>query len=157
METRGRCIIVGDYGNPKGTGAGQLVCEDIPYGATEVGDAQTAMATYHAALVTAQLTATVFGDCSVAVKSENFPAKPAADVNVDRILQVTWRTKSDSSVHRQTIGGLPATSTGIDKLPEGERLNETGKAAIASALASLYKVVAPDEVIVLSGVVFQKR
>lgn len=156
MITKARASVVGDYGNPSGTGSAIMALEDLPYSSNEVGTAQTAVQTFHAALVTADLTAAVLGDLAVSVVSESFPAKPEADVNVDRVLIYTWRTKQDSTIHRNTIHGVPATSTGIDKLPQGERLNETGKTALAAALTALYEIVAPNEVIVLQGKVLQK-
>jgi len=156
MDVKATINVIGDYGNPAGTGLAQMKFNGLPYSANEVTDAQTACQAFQAALITAQLTSTVIGDIGVTVLSENLNSKPGADVNIDRRCEYTWRTKQDSSIRRGTVHGVPATSTGVDKLPQGERLNDVGKAALAAALAAFYEIVLPDEVIVLQGKVLQK-
>lgn len=157
MITKSSSKVVGDYGNPSGTGLAEMRFTDLPYGANDVATAQTALATFHAAMIAAALVATAQGDIGITLVSENFPDKPGADVNVDRRLEYSWRTKSDSSIKRGTLHGVPATSSGIDKLPQGERLNDTGKTALATALEALYAIDhATNPVIILSGKVLQK-
>lgn len=156
MYSRASAKVVGDYGNPAGTGVATLSFEFLPHDSSEMATLQTDIATFHAAAKTAQLTDTKIGDIQTAVVSENFPTKPALDVNIDRVLVYSWRTKNDAHIHRGTIHGVPASSTSITKFPEGERLNETGKTALAGALEALYQIADPNEVIILSGKVVQK-
>jgi hypothetical protein len=94
-------------------------------------------------------------DLMLASKSPGISAKPGASINVDRVLICEWRTKTNSSVHTFTYPGVPTTSTGVDKLNEGDRLNEVGKAAVAAAIETFYDIT-EGEVVVLSGKVLQK-
>jgi hypothetical protein len=143
---------VGDYGNPDGTGYSRMTLAEIAE--TDQTAARTKLNTFHAALVTAQLTATVKADGAVTYNSETYVAKPDNDVNIDRKLVVRWRTLTDSSVHRLTIPGVPLESTGIEMVDSGERLNAVGKAALETAIEAMYGLSA-DTVVVLGGVVLQ--
>jgi hypothetical protein len=143
----------GDFGNPSGTGVTSL---QTPFDAEDDEAAYTALAAFFAALKTAQLTACNQGDLTASWTSALFPAKPGTGVNVDRILLVTWRLKTDVGIHRLTIPGVPETSTGVSDLSEGERLNDTGKAALAAAIEAVGGYTAGD-VVVLQGKVFVKK
>lgn len=143
----------GDFGNPSGTGITSLQTQ---FDAEDDEAAYTALAAFFSALKTAQLTGCNQGDLTASWTSALFPAKPAAGVNVDRILLATWRLKEDVAIHRLTIPGVPETSTAITDMPEGERLNDTGKAALAAAIEAVGGYEAGD-VIVLQGKIFVKK
>ncbi len=153
MEARGFAQLIGDYGNPSGSGLTKLNLPDMPVEA--YGDTQTKVSTFAAAVKTAQLTACNVGDIVSAQTSESLAAKPAANVNIDRKLVVTWRTKNDNSIRRITIPGVPATSTGISMTDNGERINSTGRTALEAALNAAYGIEAPDGAVVLTGKVLQ--
>ncbi len=159
MATENTMVIgvTGDFGNPNGTGVSKIVASRIwPSTVKALSDSVTLATAFHAALKTAQLTATNQGDLSQTAKSPATPDKPEASVNVDRILKIDWREKSASSLHTISIPGVPVVSTGLDKLAEGERLNDVGKAAAAAALETYYDLTA-DTIVILSGVVIQKK
>jgi hypothetical protein len=148
--------VRGDYGNPKGTGMSKAVFSRVRPGvALSATELATIGGALHAAMVAAQLTGTTLGDLMLASKSPGVSAKPDDNINIDRVLVCEWRTKTDSSVHTFTYPGVPTSSTGISELPEGERLNEVGKTAVAAALETFYNIT-EGEVVVLAGKVLQK-
>jgi hypothetical protein len=153
-ETNGQIQCKGDFGNPSGTGLASISVYDL---VDEVhADVKTKLTTFHAALVTAQFTATVKCDTAVNFVDPDYKVKPGADVNVDRRISVTWRKKTETAIRRLTIPGVPTTSTAISDTDAGERINDTGRTALQAALEALYDLTAGD-VIVLSGIVTQKK
>jgi hypothetical protein len=148
--------VRGDYGNPNGTGISRAVFSRVrPGTALSATEMATMGGAFHAAMVAAQLTGTTLGDLMLATKSPGVSAKPDDNVNVDRVLVCEWRTKTESSVHTFTYPGVPTSSTGISEMPEGERLNEVGKTAVAAAIETFYNIT-EGEVVVLGGKVIQK-
>lgn len=156
MKARGTAQLIGDNGNPTGSGLTKLVLEEMTV--EDYTSQQTKVNGFVAALVTAQLTGCSKGDVTTAQKSESLAVKPGANINIDRQLVITWRKKNDSSVHRLTIPGAPSTSTGISMTDAGERINNVGRAALEAALNTAYGLTAEtDGAVVLTGKVIQKR
>lgn len=153
MKVNGNIQLTGDYGNPSGSGLAKLNVGDMIVEAYT--DVQTKLNSFFAAIVAAQLTGCTKGDVSCTFISESASTPPAANINIDRKLVGTWRTTSDSTRRRYNISGVPAASTGISMEAAGERINATGKAALAAALEGVYGLGAGD-VIVLTGKVLQK-
>ena len=153
-ETNGQIQVKGDFGNPSGTGIAGIEV----YGLTDEahGTVETKLATFHAALVTAQLTSTVKCDVGVNYVNPDYKNKPGTGVNIDRKIVCTWRKKTETAIRRITIPGLPTTSTAIEEADAGERINDTGRTALGSAIEALYGLDAGD-VIVLTGVVLQPK
>jgi hypothetical protein len=154
MKVSGIIGCVGDYGNPDDTGFAKMSLHGLSDQAH--GDLETKLTAFHAALVTAQLTGTNKGELFTHYANEASALKPGTSCNIDRKMVVRWRTTTSSDVHRFTISGVPATSTGITLVAAGERINVTGKAALAGALETLYGLDA-STVIILSGVVLQPK
>jgi hypothetical protein len=144
---------VGDFGNPSGTGISSVA---VPFDAVTLADAVTDASAFFAAIKAAQLTACNQSDLGLTFVSAALADKPAADVNVDRVLLATWREKSVAAIHRISIPGVPVSSTGISNEAAGERLNDTGKAALAAAIEAITGITA-GTVVVLQGKVFQKK
>ena len=153
MSILGNIQSKGDFGNPSGSGLAKIQLPGLP---DEVhATLETRLAAFHGALVTAQLTATNVGECSVTYGDDTSATKPGASVNVDRKIVVTWNRESDATIHRLTISGVPTSSTGISEQDAGERINDTGRAALASAINTLY-ALSPADAVVLTGKVIQK-
>jgi hypothetical protein len=153
-EVNGQIQAKGDYGNPSGTGVAGIEL----YGLKDEAHATVKgkLSTLHAALVTAQFTATVACDIGVNYVDPDYKVKPGADVNIDRKIVCTWRKKTETAIRRLTIPGVPATSTAISLTDAGERINDVGRTALQSALEAAYDLTAGD-VIVLTGVVLQPK
>jgi hypothetical protein len=146
----------GDFGNPSGSGLSKITLSDIwPGENVDLTAKSPDMVAFHAALVTAQLTATTVGSRSVTATMPANPAKPGADVNIDREIVCTWRLATSNKTRQLTVPGVPLTSTSIEKIDNGERLSDTGKAALATALEGAFGLSAGD-VVVLYGKVLQK-
>jgi hypothetical protein len=153
-ETNGQIQCKGDAGNPSGTGLANMSVYDLTDAAH--ADIKTKLVTFHAALVTAQLTETVQCDTAVNYVDPDYKVKPGTGVNIDRRISCTWRKKTETAVRRLTIPGVPVTSTAITKTDAGERINDVGRTALQAALLALYGGEAGD-IIVLSGIVTQKK
>lgn len=151
MSVQGNITLVGDYGNPSGTGFAKLVLPELPDEAHATLEAREE--TFHAALVTAQLTGTAQGEVGVTYGDDSTATAPGASINIDRKLVVTWGQESDNTPRRMTISGVPVSSTGLSMEAAGERLNATGKAALASALNAMYAI---SDAVVFQGKVIQK-
>lgn len=153
-EVNGQIQVKGDYGNPSGTGVAGIEL----YGLVDEAHAsvETKLTTFHGALVTAQFTNTVKCDLATNYVVPDYKVKPGANVNVDRKIVCTWRKKTETAVRRITIPGVPATSTAISLTDAGERINDTGRAALQAAIEAAYGLTAGD-VIVLTGVVIQPK
>lgn len=152
MKLTGTIGLQGDYGTK--TGKGKIVLAEM--GVEAYGDAITKMQAFHAALVAAQLTATNIAQCKPSYNDEISGIEPAANVNIDRKLIALYHTTTDSTVRKLTISGVPATSTGISLETEGERLNATGRGALAAAIEAAYGL-AVDTVIIDQGYVVQGK
>lgn len=156
IENKAVITVKGDFGNPSGSGLSKITLADIwPGEAVDVTTKSPDMVTFHAALATAQLTATVVGTRSLTSKFPVAVAAPGADVNIDRELVVDWQLASSSKIRQTTIPGVPVTSTSLEKIPNGERLNAAGKTAVGAALEAAYGLTAGD-IVVLRGKVLQK-
>ena len=154
MKVNGSIGLVGDYGNPDGSGYAKMAL----YGLEDTARTTnlTRLTAFHAALVTGQLTGTNIGESAVNYGDEAFSGKPAADINIDRKLVCRWRTTTDSSVKRITISGVPVGGTGTELVDAGERITLAGKGALEAALEAAYNLTA-DTCIVLSGIVLQPK
>jgi len=156
-ENKAIIQVVGDSGNPSGTGLAKIVLANIWPGVdTNITAKAPDMTTFHAALVTAQLTSTVVGDKALTSKMPFAATKPGVSCNVDRQLLVEWRTKTDSTPHSFTVPGVPKTSTNLELVDNGERLTEAGKAVVATAIEAVFSL-SENSVVVKSGIVLQKR
>jgi hypothetical protein len=153
-EVNGQIQVKGDFGNPSGSGIAGIEVYGLPDEAH--GTLETRLGAFHAALVTAQLTSTVKCDVGVNYVAPNYVAKPGNSVNVDRKITCTWRLKTATAIRRITIPGLPASSTGVSETDAGERINDTGRTALAGALETLYDSGA-DTIVVITGVVTQPK
>lgn len=153
-ETNGQIQVKGDYGNPSGSGVASLSL----YGLTDEAHAtvEGKLAAFHAALVTAALTATVACDVAVNFVNPNYQSKPGTDTNIDRKMVVTWREKTATAIRRFTISGVPTTSANISLTDAGERLNDAGRTALQAAIETAYGLSVGDAV-VISGVVLQPK
>ena len=142
--------VKGDAGNPTGSGLSKMT---LPRMSDEAhATIEGRLKTYHGALVTAQLTATNLGEVGVTYGDGASADKPEAGVNVDRKMVVTWNRTSDSTTRRHTIPGVPATGTGFDVQDAGERINDTGRSALASAMNAAYGY---SDIVILTGKVLQ--
>lgn len=139
----------GDYGTPSGSGLAKVVLHDIV--ATDAATAKTKLATFGNALRTNDFTDCNIGDVSITDKNLNFPTKPAADVNVDSKVEVSWRTKLDDSVRSLTISGISSTSANLEPADDGKRLTDAAKTTLGGLLSTLYDLEDPDGAIVLYG------
>jgi len=153
MECNGYIQAQCDFGNPSGSGLAAIHLPGMEVEAYTT--VQSKLGAFHAAIKSAQLTASNAGDLGNTYISESAAARPDASVNTDRRLVASYRVTGDNRVRRVTIPGVPTTSTGISAEDAGERLNATGKAALAAALEAAYGLTAGD-VVILSGKVTQK-
>jgi hypothetical protein len=149
----GHVQMIGDFGNPSGTGVAKLVVDQLPV-ADDVATMKVRLKAFADALATEQFTACVAGDYSIKDTEVNFQTKPGVDANVDRQMVVTWRQKSLSPVHKLTISGVPEGSPVTAGVDRGERITEAGKATLAGLINTLYGLI--DDVVVLTGKVIQK-
>jgi len=150
---KGTVQLVGDYGNPAGTGIGKLVVDNM-----ESADAATGLTdidTFCDSLVTGLFTACAVGDVSIVTYTTQFKDKPATAVNIDRQLIVHFRKKSDSTIRKLTISGIAEDSTVLEAADVGERLTAAGKLTLAGYLDILFGWT--TEAVVLYGKVLQKQ
>lgn len=152
-DNKGTIALVGDFGNPQGTGRASV---SIPFAGSTNALGKAALDTFFTAIETAQLTGCNQSDVFVNFVNPQFADKPGTSTNVDRVLVATWREKSSTTVHRVSIPGVPASSTGISDEAAGERLNDVGKTALATAIQVCIGAAA-DSIVVLQGKVFQKK
>lgn len=152
MKVDGNITLQGDIGTKTGKAKLAVPGMSVEDYASVIGKLQA----YHAALVAAQLTETSIGGCKPTYNDEVSAVAPGTGVNVDRKLIVLWHTTTDSTQRTSTISGVPAVSTGITQEQEGERLNITGRGAMAAALEAVYGLSA-DTVIVDQGYVIQSK
>lgn len=152
---KGTVQLVGDYGNPAGTGIGKLVVDNLE--SVDAATGLTAMDTFADSLVTGLFTECNIGDVSVVVYTTQFQDKPAGTpkVNIDRQLVVHFRKKTDSTIRKLTISGIAEDSTVLEEADHGERLTAAGKLTLAGYLDTLFGWTA--EAVVLYGKVLQKQ
>mgnify|MGYP000013207823 CR=1 FL=1 len=156
LENKAVITVKGDFGNPSGSGLSKITLADIwPAQSVDVATKSPDLEAFHTALVTAQLTATAIGTRSLTSKVPVAVAAPGADVNIDRELVVDWQLATSSKIRQTTIPGVPVSSTSLEKIPNGERLNTAGKTAVGAALEAAYGLTAGD-IVVLRGKVLQK-
>ena len=122
---KGIVTLRGDYGNPTGSGIAKLVVDNLE--SADAATALTDMDTFADSLVTGDFTDCAVSDVAVTVKTVQFADKPAASVNVDRQLVVSFRKKSDDTIRRLTISGVGASATILEAADSGERLTAAGK------------------------------
>jgi len=157
MTYEDNITIVGDGGNPDGTGRAKLVLADVPAPDT-FEDQQTAAQTFVAALNTANITNVNMGDIGSLQKSESMGAKPGADINVDDRVVVTWRKKSSSRKHRMTIPGAEVSSAAYELIDGGLRLTSTAQTALVAAINARWGMTPPtDSAVILSHTVLRVR
>ncbi len=150
---KGVAQLLGDYGNPFGTGLAKIVIDDM-----ESADAATALTdldTFVDSLVTGFFTACAVGDMHVTVKTVQFKDKPATNTNVDRQLIVHFRKKTDDQVRKLTISGIADGAAVLEEADAGERLTSAGKLTLAGYLDTLFGWT--TEAVVLYGKVLQKK
>lgn len=149
---KGTVQLVGDFGNPAGTGIGKLVVDNLE--SLDAATALTDMDTFADSLVTGDFTECNVGDVSVVVYTTQFQDKPAAAVNIDRQLICHFRKKTDSTIRKLTISGISEASTVLEDADAGERLTAAGKLTLAGYLDTLFGWTA--EAVVLYGKVLTK-
>ncbi len=150
---KGVVQLVGDYGNPFGTGVAKITIDDM-----ESADAATALTdidTFCDSLVTGFFTACAVGDVHVTVKTVQFKAKPGTSTNVDRQLICHFRKKTDDTVRKLTISGIADDASVLEEVDAGERLNSAAKLTLAGYLDTLFGWT--TEAVVLYGKVLQKK
>lgn len=152
MKADGNIGLQGDFGTIKGRGKLSVPGMQV----VAYGDAISALQTYHAALVSAQLTGTNIAQCAVTYNDEISGLEPLNNINIDRKMIVLWHTTTNSTTRKQTISGVPATSTSITPESGGERLNQTGRGLMAAALEAVYGLGA-GTVIVEEGYLVQAK
>ena len=151
---QGHSLLVGDGGNPSGTGIAILKVYGLPTSDDEA-TVSTRMATFAAALKTGGFTGCNVGDTGLDSTTINFQEKPGADINVDRQMICTWRQKTLADIHHLTISGFPEGSALATLVDKGERITEAAKATLAGYINTLFGLT--DDVVVLTGVVKQKK
>lgn len=156
MKYYAKIGLIGDIGNPSGTGKTSIQLNGLP--SMESTSAFAKLDDFFTALAPLLLAAKA--EKAFAVDDEVYAVKPGTSCNVDRKMVVSWRQRNDSSVHRLTIPGikrLESTEWLVGK-DSGERLSEPGKAALKTALDALYGFTADtDDAIVLDGFVIQPK
>jgi hypothetical protein len=149
-QVTGYIQVKGDAGNPNGSGLSKM---SLPRMDDEAhADIEARLKTYHAALKTAQFTATNIGEVGVTYGDGSSALKPGASVNTDRKMVTTWNRTSDSAIRRHTIPGVPASGTGFELQDAGERINDTGRTALAAAMNAAYGY---DDIVILTGKILQ--
>lgn len=144
---KGSVQLRGDFGNPSGSGIAKLVVDNL-----ESADAATAlvdMDTFADNLVLGGFTECNVGDVSVTQKTVQYADAPAADVNVDSQLFVTFRKKTDATTRRLTISGIDPASVLLESATEGKRLTTAGKTTLEGYLDTLFGWT--DEAVVITG------
>lgn len=127
--------IRGDFGNPKGTGYASIRVEDIE--AEDEAAALVAMDTFVDALKGANFTAANVGNTSVTSYALQSAAKPAADVNIDAQLVVSWRHSSEVRPRKLTIPGIAAASPILENKDGGVRLTTAGAATLQGLIETM--------------------
>ena len=133
---KGTVIIRCDYGNPTGSGIAKLVVDNLE--SADVATALTDMDTFADSLKSGGFTAGNISDVSVVDKTIQFADKPAANVNADRQLIVSFRKKTDDTVRKLTISGIAADATVLEKVDAGERLTTSAKTTLEGYLDTLF-------------------
>jgi len=151
---QGHTILVGDGGNPSGSGIAIMRVYGLPSGEAEA-DVSTRMGAFAAGLKTDGFTGCNVADTGLDSTTIQFQLKPATGVNVDRQLIVTWRQKSLADIHRLTISGIAEGSALVELVDRGERITEAAKTTLAARLNTLFALT--DDVVILSGKVKQKE
>lgn len=149
---KGVVQLLGDFGNPYGTGLAKIVVDDLE--SADAATALTDMDTFVDSLVTGDFTDCNVGDVHVTVKTVQFVDKPAADINVDRQLICHFRKKTDDTIRKLTISGIGVASTVVEGVDQGERLTDAAKLILAGYLDTLFGWT--TEAVVLYGKVLQK-
>lgn len=149
---KGIVTLRGDFGNPAGTGLAKLVVDNLE--SADAATALTDMDTFADSLVTGAFTECNVSDVAVTVKTTQYADAPAADVNVDSQLWVTYRKKTDATVRRLTISGLDPASAILESATEGKRLTTAGKTTLEGYLDTLFGWL--DEAVVISGKLITK-
>jgi len=151
---QGHSILVGDGGNPSGSGIAIMRVYGLPSGEAEA-DVSTRMASFAAGLKTDGFTGANIADTGLDSTTINFQSKPASDINIDRQLIVTWRQKTLADIHRLTISGIPEGSALVELVDRGERITEAAKTTLAARINTLFGLT--DDVVILNGKVKQKE
>lgn len=144
---KGQVQMRGDFGNPAGTGIAKLVVDNLE--SADAATALTDMDTFADSLVTGGFTECNVGDVAVTVKTVQYADPPAADVNVDAQLFVTFRKKTDATTRRLTISGIDPASALLESATEGKRLTAAGKTTLEGYLDTLFGWT--DEAVVITG------
>lgn len=140
--------VRGDFGNPKGTGYAKIRIEDLE--AADVAAALTAMDTFVDALKVADFTDCSVGNTSVTEWALQGAAKPAADVNVDSQLVVSWRHSSELRPRRLTIPGIDPDSSLLESKDGGRRLTTAGAATLQGLIETMMGW-GPGECVIIDG------
>ena len=144
---KGVVQVRGDIGNPSGSGFGKIVVDNLE--SADAATGLTDMDTFADSLVSGGFTECNVGDVSVTTYTIQTPIKPAADVNIDSQLHVTYRKKSEQGIRRLTISGMDPASALLGSLSEGKRLTDAGKTTLEGYLDTLFGWT--SEAVVLVG------
>ena len=144
---KGVVQLRGDFGNPAGNGLAKLTVDNLE--SADAATGLTDMDTFADSLVTGGFTECNVGDVAVTVKTTQYADPPAADVNVDAQIFVTFRKKTDATTRRLTISGVDPTSALLESATEGKRLTAAGKTTLEGYLDTLFGW--SDEAVVITG------
>ena len=152
-QMNGSAQLLGDGGNPSGSGLATLKVFNL-----ESADAATGLADIDAfadSLKTGGFTGCNIGDVACTIKDAQYQEPPAADINIDRQLVVTFKNKDEIATRKLTIPGIAKTATVVELVDGGERITAAAKATLEGYLDTLFGWT--DKAVVVTGKVMQKR
>jgi hypothetical protein len=146
---KGVTQLRGDWGNPKGTGYAKVTVDNLE--SLDVATALTDMDTFVDALVANGFTECNVGHTGVTDYAIQNADKPAANVNVDDQLVVSFKKGSELKVRRLTIPGCDKDSAVLELVDQGRRLTAAGRTTLEGLIDTLFGWVGADGCIVIEG------
>ena len=151
-QMNGSAQLLGDGGNPSGTGIATLKVFNL-----ESADAATGLAdmdTFADSLKTGNFTGCNVGDVACTIKDAQYQEPPAAGINIDRQLVVSFKNKDEIAVRKLTIPGIAAGAAVVELVDGGERITAAAKTTLEGYLDTLFGWT--DKAVVIKGKVVQK-
>lgn len=133
---KGSVQVRGDLGNPKGTGYAKIVVDNLE--SADAATALTDMDTFVDALVAGSFSDCVVGNTTVTVFAGKVAAKPAAGVNVDSQLIVTFRKGAEQQTRKLTISGIDPADAILEDTSAGRRLTAAGATTLEGHIDTLF-------------------
>jgi len=152
-QMNGSVQLLGDGGNPSGSGLATLKVFNLESADSEAG--LTAIDTFADSLKTGLFTGCNVGDTSCCIKDAQYQEPPGTGINIDRQLVVTFKNKDEIATRKLTIPGIAKDSTVVELVDGGERLTAAAKTTLEGYLDTLFGWT--DKAVVVQGKVFQKR